>query len=73
VSWIVNAERPESVEIQDADAKLVRIPKADIEDRKRSEVPIMPSGLAQGLSPGDFADLIGCLETLTDAPAAGAW
>jgi putative heme-binding domain-containing protein len=72
VTGIVKPETPEYVEIQDADAKLVRIPKTDIEDRKRSEVSLMPSGLAEGILPRDFADLIGYLETLRDAPAAGA-
>src|SRR5258708_4303523 len=45
VTGIIKSETPEYVEIQDADAKLARIPKTDIEDRKRSEVSIMPSGL----------------------------
>jgi putative heme-binding domain-containing protein len=72
VSGIVKSETPELVEIQDADAKLVRIPKADIEDRKRSEVSIMPSGLAQGISPSDFADLIAYLKRLSDTPAPSA-
>jgi hypothetical protein len=50
--------------IQDSDAKLVRIAKDQIEDRKRSEVSLMPNGLAAGLSPRDFADLIAFLQTL---------
>jgi putative heme-binding domain-containing protein len=72
LTGIIKTETPEFVEIQDANAKLARIPKADIEDRKRSDVSIMPSGLAQGISPRDFADLIGYLETLRDAPAPSA-
>jgi hypothetical protein len=72
LTGIDKTETPEPEEVQDADAKLVRIPKTDIEDRKHSEVSHMPSGLAEGILPRDFADLIGYLETLRDAPAAGA-
>jgi hypothetical protein len=32
----------------------------------------MPTGLAQGISPQGFADLIAYLERLRDAPAATA-
>ena len=70
LTGIIKAETDDAVEIQDADTKLVRIPKADIEDRKRSDVSIMPSGLAQGLSPTDFADLIRYLESLKNQPAS---
>jgi len=62
----------DELEIEDADAKRVRIPKDDIEERKRSDVSLMPSGLAQGLSPQDFADLIAYLETLRDPGAKPA-
>ena len=42
---------PTALEIQDADAKRVRIAKDDIEERKRSDVSLMPNGLAEGLTP----------------------
>ncbi len=64
VTGIVRNETADAVEIQDADAKLVKVAKDDIEARKRSDVSLMPTGLAQGLSPGDFADLIAYLESL---------
>ena len=38
---------------------------------KRSDVSLMPNGLAEGLSPQDFADLIAYLETLKNAEAKG--
>jgi putative heme-binding domain-containing protein len=72
VTGIIKSETPEFIEVQDADDKLARVPKTNIEERKRSDVSIMPSGLAEGLSPGDFADLIAYLETRRDAPAAGS-
>ena len=64
VTGIVRGETADAVEIQDADAKQVKVAKDDIEARKRSDVSLMPTGLAQGLSPGDFADLIAYLESL---------
>ena len=64
VTGIVRNETADAFEIQDADAKSVRIAKADVDERKRSDVSLMPNGLAQGLSPQDFADLIAFLETL---------
>jgi putative membrane-bound dehydrogenase-like protein len=66
LSGIVRAETPDAVEIDDADAQRVRIAKDQVEDRKRGAVSLMPSGLAQGVSPQDFADLIAYLETLKD-------
>jgi putative heme-binding domain-containing protein len=67
VTGIVRGETPDAVEIQDAEAKLLRIKKDEIEERKRSDVSLMPNGLAQGLSTQDFADLIAYLETLKSA------
>jgi len=67
VTGIVRNETADAVEIQDADAKLVRLVRDQIEERKRSDVSLMPNGLAQGLSPQDFADLIAYLETLKNA------
>jgi putative heme-binding domain-containing protein len=64
LTGIVRNETPDALEIQCADAKSVRIAKADVDERKRSDVSPMPNGLAQGLSPQDFADLIAFLETL---------
>lgn len=64
VSGIVRGENDRVVELQDGDAKLLKIAKDDIDARKPSPVSLMPSGLAQGLSTSDFADLIAYLESL---------
>lgn len=64
LTGIIKSETADALEIEDADARRIRIPKDDIEDRKRSEVSLMPTGLAEGLSPQDFADVIAYLETL---------
>jgi putative heme-binding domain-containing protein len=63
----VRNETADSVEVQDAEAKTIRVAKTLVEERKRSEVSLMPNGLAQGLSPQDFADLIAYLETLKNS------
>jgi putative heme-binding domain-containing protein len=69
VTGIVKAETPEAIEIEDADAKRVKVAKADLDGRKASDVSLMPNGLAEGLTPADFADLIAYLETLKDTAA----
>jgi putative membrane-bound dehydrogenase-like protein len=70
LSGIVKNETPEVLEIEDADARRIKIDKDEIDQRRQSDVSIMPSGLAEGLSRQDFADLIAYLETLKEAPAA---
>ncbi|AGA25493.1 PVC-type heme-binding CxxCH protein [Singulisphaera acidiphila] len=69
LTGIIKSDTPEALEIEDADAKRIRIPRDQIDDRKRSEVSLMPTGLAEGLSKQDFADLIAYLETLKETPA----
>ena len=49
VTGIVRNETDGEVEIQDSDAKLIRLDKDQIDDRKRSDVSVMPTGLAPGL------------------------
>lgn len=66
VTGVLKSESDEFIEIQDADAQTIRLDKAQVEDRKRSEVSIMPPGLAEGLAPADFADLIAYLESLRE-------
>jgi putative heme-binding domain-containing protein len=66
LNGIVKGENPDSIEIEDAEAKRVRLPKSEIDERKVSNVSLMPNGLAEGLTPDDFADLIAYLQTLKD-------
>jgi len=72
LTGVVKNETPRDVEIQDVDARLIRVEKDEIEGRKRSDVSIMPPGLAEGMSPSDFADLIAYLETLKEPPPPAA-
>jgi putative heme-binding domain-containing protein len=72
ITGIVKSETPDAIEVEDADAKRIKIAKADVDARKPSDVSLMPNGLAEGLSPSDFADLIAYLETLKDTAALHA-
>ena len=45
-----------------------RVRKADVAQRKVSNVSVMPEGLQTGLTPQQFADLIAYLQTLKDKP-----
>ena len=66
INGIIKGETDDGIEIEDADAKRQKIAKSEIEERRRGEISIMPNGLAEGLTPQDFADLIAYLETLKD-------
>jgi putative membrane-bound dehydrogenase-like protein len=72
ITGIIKGETPDAVEVEDADAKRLRIPRSDIDEQKRADVSLMPNGLAEGLGRQDFADLIAYLETLKDKDAGGA-
>jgi putative heme-binding domain-containing protein len=69
LTGILKRESPEEIEIQDADAKTLVLKSEEIDERKTSDVSLMPSGLAEGLSKEDFADVIAYLESLKDKPA----
>ncbi|MDB5352160.1 MAG: putative rane-bound dehydrogenase [Planctomycetota bacterium] len=72
LTGIVKGDTAEGLEILDAEAKTIKIARADIDEKKVSNVSLMPTGLAEGLTKGDFADLISYLETLKDKPVAAA-
>jgi putative heme-binding domain-containing protein len=58
------------VELMGGDAKLVRIPTAEIVHRYNSEVSLMPEGLATGMTPSEFTDLIEYLVSLKQPQSA---
>jgi putative membrane-bound dehydrogenase-like protein len=66
---IIKSDQQEAIEIEDVDAKRIRIPTSEISDRRKSSVSLMPTGLTAGLTKADFADLIAYLETLKDTPS----
>ena len=64
VTGVVRAETEDLLELADAEAKLVRIPRRDIEARRAVAVSIMPEHLVDALTPIEFADLISFLASL---------
>ncbi|MHB8524154.1 MAG: PQQ-dependent sugar dehydrogenase [Limisphaerales bacterium] len=58
------------IELMGADAKRVRIPVADIAERRTSEISLMPEGLQTGLTLQEFTDLIEYLVSLKQATSA---
>jgi len=72
VTGLVRGETDAYVELVDAETKLTRVPKAEIEDRKVGDVSVMPAGLADSLSVTEFADLVSYLQSLKSAPKTPA-
>jgi putative heme-binding domain-containing protein len=68
VSGVVRSENDTSLELADAEAKVVRISKAEIEQRRSGDVSIMPGGLTETLAPVDLADLVAYMLTLKAVP-----
>ena len=70
IAGVVREETAAELVLADAEATILRVPKASIEERRLGETSIMPGGLADALSPAEFADLVAFLLSL-DAPPAG--
>lgn len=58
----------EEITLMDAEGKRHAVKKSDIDQKKESELSLMPEGLNTGLSLQDFADIVGFLESLKEAP-----
>jgi putative heme-binding domain-containing protein len=58
----------DEITLMDAEGKRHVLKKADIDQKKESDVSLMPEGLNTGLSLQDFADIISFLESLKEAP-----
>ena len=65
----IRAETDAQLDLIDADARVTRIPKAEIAERRVGTVSLMPTGLVEPLSTQEFADLIAYLQSLKSAPA----
>ncbi len=63
-SGIVKEESRETLVLVDVTGQRRRIAKKDIEERALSRVSLMPEGLVNALTPGQFTDVIAYLETL---------
>jgi putative membrane-bound dehydrogenase-like protein len=67
-SGAVKGESADSITLQDSEARLQTLRKADIVERRTSELSLMPEGLHAALTLEDFADLIAYLESLKAPP-----
>jgi putative membrane-bound dehydrogenase-like protein len=61
-------ETAEELTLMDAEGKRHAVRKPEIEQRKESELSLMPEGLNTGLSLQDFADIVTYLESLKEPP-----
>jgi putative heme-binding domain-containing protein len=61
---IVKSESETDVTLADAEGKQIKVPLGDIESRAVSKVSLMPAGLADGMTPAEFTDLVAYLESL---------
>jgi len=61
-------ESGDEITLMDAEGKRHALKKSDIDQKKESDVSLMPEGLNTGLSLQDFADIVSFLESLKEAP-----
>jgi len=71
LSGHLRAESDADLELIDAEARVVRVPKAEVRERRAGDVSLMPAGLVDGLSPVEFADLVAYLTGLKSAERPG--
>jgi len=64
---LVKTDTPETLELIDAEGKTIAVAADDIEERKQSNLSLMPNGLKDGLTLVDFADIVAYLESLKEA------
>ena len=64
VHGLMRVEEADAVTVRDAGGQDHRVPRTDIRERLTSGQSLMPEGLAAGLSPTDWADLLAYLESL---------
>ncbi len=69
LTGLIKSDNADGLELEDADGKRTKLAPGDVEDRKLSDVSLMPSGIVEGISPDDFADLIAYLGTLKNVAA----
>jgi putative heme-binding domain-containing protein len=67
ITGIVKEDTAEALELEDAEARRIRIARDEIDERRDAKVSVMPDNLVEGLSRQDFADLIAYLESLRPA------
>lgn len=63
----------EELQLLDAEGKLVRLPRGEIDQEQRTGASLMPDGLHRTLRPEPFADLIAYLESLKQTQGESAF
>ena len=64
LSGLMRVEEADALTLRDAEGNDHRVRRADIRERLNSSQSLMPEGLAAGLSPADWSDLLAYLESL---------
>ena len=64
ITGLVVEETPDRLVVKTADGQRITVKPSDIEDRKTSEVSLMPDGLAQTMTDRQLIDLLDYLSTL---------
>jgi putative membrane-bound dehydrogenase-like protein len=67
ISGIIVEETDRAVTVQTATERIV-LPKVDIEERKVSDVSMMPEGQLEKMTPEELRDLVGYLASKTQVP-----
>jgi putative heme-binding domain-containing protein len=58
VDGIVKDATDEALSLMAADGSVKRVLMSDVKDRRIAKISMMPEGLENGISPGEFADLV---------------
>ncbi|MDR3623378.1 MAG: CehA/McbA family metallohydrolase [Paludisphaera borealis] len=61
---VLHKRTDDELQLLDAEGKLLRLPRAEVEQEKRTGTSLMPAGLNKTMKAEQFADLIAYLETL---------
>lgn len=64
LTGLIVEESADRIVVKTAEGKRLTIPSAEIEERKQSEISLMPDGLAQTLHEGELVDLVAFLSSL---------
>ena len=66
VTGLVVEESPDRIVVKQADGRRESIRPGDVEDRKLSDLSLMPEGLAEAMTDRELVDLVSFLSTLRD-------
>ncbi len=67
ITGLVKSETETHLELVESETKVTRVAKSEIDERRVGTVSVMPTGLAETLTPADFSDLVAYLLSLKTA------